>query len=233
MPERPKDPLPASEQLRLVVHQQDLSSHVGMRVMSRTIVPMGAPEGRPTPPSLARCPEPRRSLACGALPPGKRHTATQCGVPSALTASRASDRMAAPCQATSGRHGGEPQESQPSTAWSRKGGSRTQRPPGRGPPPPAALADAVLETSSLGVVMVDGAGRIVRTNARLAEMFGYEQAELDGQSLETLLPERLRAAHARHRRGFFADPRVRPMGHRSRAHRSPQGRDASSPWRSA
>jgi PAS domain S-box-containing protein len=60
--------------------------------------------------------------------------------------------------------------------------------------------------------MVDGAGRIMRTNARLAEMFGYAQEELDGQSLETLLPERLRAAHTRHRRGFFADPRVRPMG---------------------
>jgi PAS domain S-box-containing protein len=60
--------------------------------------------------------------------------------------------------------------------------------------------------------MVDGAGRIVRTNARLAQMFGYAQPELDGQPLETLLPERLRAAHTQHRRGFFADPRVRPMG---------------------
>ena len=60
--------------------------------------------------------------------------------------------------------------------------------------------------------MVDGAGRILRTNARLAEMFGYAQEELDGQSLETLLPDRLRPAHARHRGGFFADPRVRPMG---------------------
>ena len=32
-------------------------------------------------------------------------------------------------------------------------------------------------------------------------------------------------AHVRHRRGFFAAPRVRPMGLRSRAHRAPQGRD--------
>jgi PAS domain S-box-containing protein len=61
--------------------------------------------------------------------------------------------------------------------------------------------------------MVDGAGRIVRTNARLAQMFGYEQQELDGQLLEILLPERLRIAHAQHRRGFFSDPRVRPMGY--------------------
>jgi PAS domain S-box-containing protein len=76
----------------------------------------------------------------------------------------------------------------------------------------AALADAVLETSSLGVVMVDEAGRIVRTNARLAQMFGYRRDEVEGQSLEILLPERLRANHVGHRRGFFADPHVRPMG---------------------
>ena len=60
--------------------------------------------------------------------------------------------------------------------------------------------------------MVDRAGRIVRANARVAQMFGYEQKVLAGQSLETLLPERLRASHVRHRDSFFADPRVRPMG---------------------
>jgi two-component system cell cycle sensor histidine kinase/response regulator CckA len=76
----------------------------------------------------------------------------------------------------------------------------------------AALADAVLETSSLGVVLVDAGGRIVRTNSRLAQMLGYREDELIGQSLEVLLPERLRDAHVRHRRDFFADPRVRPMG---------------------
>jgi PAS domain S-box-containing protein len=61
--------------------------------------------------------------------------------------------------------------------------------------------------------MVDGAGRIVRTNPRLAQMFGYAQQDLEGETLEALLPDRLRAAHAQHRRGFFGDPRVRPMGY--------------------
>jgi two-component system, cell cycle sensor histidine kinase and response regulator CckA len=60
--------------------------------------------------------------------------------------------------------------------------------------------------------MANPEGRIVRANARLAQMFGYERGELDGQALEVLLPERLRAAHTTHRGGFFADPRVRPMG---------------------
>jgi PAS domain S-box-containing protein len=60
--------------------------------------------------------------------------------------------------------------------------------------------------------MVDRAGTILRSNVRLAEMFGYEHGELDGQRLEILLPERFRVGHAGHRDGFFADPRVRPMG---------------------
>src|SRR5262245_65558406 len=73
-------------------------------------------------------------------------------------------------------------------------------------------ADAVLETSPLGIVMTDRAGRIVRTNRRLEQMFGYERNELAGGLLETLLPERFRSIHERHRGGFFTDPRVRPMG---------------------
>jgi PAS domain S-box-containing protein len=70
----------------------------------------------------------------------------------------------------------------------------------------------VLETSPLGVLMVDRGGRIVRANARAEQMFGYDRGALGGQALEALLPERLRAAHVGHRAGFFANPRVRPMG---------------------
>src|SRR5215470_10034440 len=75
-----------------------------------------------------------------------------------------------------------------------------------------AQADIILETSPLGIVLVDAAGRIVRVNARLEQMFGYSRGELAGLALDTLLPERLRAAHARHRVSFFTDPHVRPMG---------------------
>ncbi len=105
----------------------------------------------------------------------------------------------------------------PNRATSARPGT-TEKAGGRVPRSPleirrrAALADAVLETSSLGVVMVDEAGRIVRTNARLAQMFGYRPDEFDGLSLESLLPERFREGHVRHRRGFFADPHARPMG---------------------
>ena len=77
---------------------------------------------------------------------------------------------------------------------------------------PSAQADAVLESSPLGIVMVDRTGRIVQANGRLEQMFGYARDELPGVTLEALLPERVRATHMHHRAGFFADPRVRPMG---------------------
>src|SRR5215470_7551745 len=79
-------------------------------------------------------------------------------------------------------------------------------------PDPKTQADIILETSPLGIVMVDAGGRIVRVNDRLEQMFGYPRGELGGQALDKLLPERLRASHAQHRGVFFGDPHVRPMG---------------------
>src|SRR5881409_3103339 len=96
----------------------------------------------------------------------------------------------------------------PRTAGSRRRGvvrkprSGHQTRPGKG-----LRRRSLIETSPLGIVMADRAGRIVRTNVRLEQMFGYERRELDGQALETLLPERLRAAHTRHRDSFFTEPR--------------------------
>jgi PAS domain S-box-containing protein len=43
-------------------------------------------------------------------------------------------------------------------------------------------------------------------------MFGYDRSELIGQSVDILLPERLREIHIKHRAGYMADPRTRPMG---------------------
>jgi PAS domain S-box-containing protein len=43
-------------------------------------------------------------------------------------------------------------------------------------------------------------------------MFGYSREELIGQSVELLVPERLRAQHVGHRAGYAQQPKVRPMG---------------------
>ncbi len=76
---------------------------------------------------------------------------------------------------------------------------------------PTALI-SFLEAAPDAIVVVDGQGRIVMVN-RLAEtMFGYARAELIGQPIETLVPQRYQRVHVAHRDGYLASPRARPMG---------------------
>jgi PAS domain S-box-containing protein len=69
-----------------------------------------------------------------------------------------------------------------------------------------------VEASPSGVVMVDATGAIVLVNAETERMFGYRREELIGQSIETLVPTRLRAGHVRDRMEFVARPETRRMG---------------------
>jgi len=75
-----------------------------------------------------------------------------------------------------------------------------------------ATGHALLESASEGVVLSDATGRITLVNAAAERMFGYDRAELLGQQLEVLLPDRVRSAHTEHRAHYFVRPRVRPMG---------------------
>ncbi|HEY1312567.1 MAG TPA: PAS domain-containing sensor histidine kinase [Steroidobacteraceae bacterium] len=70
----------------------------------------------------------------------------------------------------------------------------------------------VVEAAPCGMVMVDAQGRIMLVNTQSEAMFGYQRAELIGNGLEMLLPERLRATHKDHRRTFAATPAIRQMG---------------------
>lgn len=71
---------------------------------------------------------------------------------------------------------------------------------------------AFFEAASQAILGVDASGRISIANRRTEEMFGYSNAELIGQPLEKLLPERFRFNHIEHRRSYFAEPRLRAMG---------------------
>ncbi len=71
---------------------------------------------------------------------------------------------------------------------------------------------ALLNISPDALITVDLAGTIVLVNEQVATLFGYSQAELVGQPLEMLLPERLHTAHVKHRTRYAALPRRRPMG---------------------
>lgn len=71
---------------------------------------------------------------------------------------------------------------------------------------------ALLESAPQGVIAIDENGLVALVNVRTEEMFGYSRDELIGRPLDILLPERLRAAHLKHQRQYFAHPRTRPMG---------------------
>lgn len=70
----------------------------------------------------------------------------------------------------------------------------------------------VVEAAPCGLVMVDAHGRIMLINTQAEAMFGYARAELIGNSLEMLLPDRLHAVHETHRNTFAMTPVIRQMG---------------------
>jgi PAS domain S-box-containing protein len=71
---------------------------------------------------------------------------------------------------------------------------------------------ALLESAPDGIVVVDAQGTIVIVNSQTERLFGYTRQELIGQPVELLIPERVRAHHMGERRGYTADPKLRPMG---------------------
>jgi PAS domain S-box-containing protein len=70
----------------------------------------------------------------------------------------------------------------------------------------------VVESSPSGMLMVDESGTILLVNRQIEQLFGYERAELIGQSVERLVPQRMRSHHAGDRAEFFAHSESRAMG---------------------
>jgi PAS domain S-box-containing protein len=74
------------------------------------------------------------------------------------------------------------------------------------------IYERIFENTPDAVLVIDGIGRIDLVNAQVERLFGYGRAELIGQNVELLIPQRLRGRHVEHRTHFLHAPRMRPMG---------------------
>ena len=70
----------------------------------------------------------------------------------------------------------------------------------------------LLEAAPDAMVIMNKEGRLVLVNSQTEKLFGYTREELLGAAVEILVPERYRGGHPAHRRGYFHDPKPRPMG---------------------
>lgn len=80
-----------------------------------------------------------------------------------------------------------------------------------GPPPvsPAEAAcglspETLLDAAAVGVLVCDGAGRLLFVNRELESLSGYSAGELIGRQVEVLVPPVLRAGHESHREAHRA-----------------------------
>lgn len=78
----------------------------------------------------------------------------------------------------------------------------------------AEITEQLLRFSPDALIVIDDQATIRFANDTVKALFGYEPEALLGQSLDVLVPERLRERHVRHVAAFAREPRSREMGAR-------------------
>ncbi len=76
----------------------------------------------------------------------------------------------------------------------------------------ARVGELLFTAAAEGLVVVDAMGSIRMNNPRLNDLFGYNEGELKGRSVDELLPNALRDQHAAHRTAYTKHPVRRSMG---------------------
>jgi PAS domain S-box-containing protein len=80
------------------------------------------------------------------------------------------------------------------------------------------LVEETLDAAPCGMILVDGAGRIVMANPVTTEIFGYPRETLLGQPIEMLVPEHARRVHVPHRHTFYGAAHKRRLGYGRELH---------------
>ncbi len=75
---------------------------------------------------------------------------------------------------------------------------------------PSELARSALDAAPDAMLIIDHAGIIQYANQQVSSLFGYAHAEVVGQSVERLMPDRFRTQHIAHRQHYSGVRR--PMG---------------------
>jgi PAS domain S-box-containing protein len=75
-----------------------------------------------------------------------------------------------------------------------------------------AVLAGIMDAAPDAIVVTDASGRIVLANRRVEELFGYAPADLIGQRIECLVPERSRERHTELRDHYGDAMSVREMG---------------------
>lgn len=74
------------------------------------------------------------------------------------------------------------------------------------------LFKIAFNSASEGLVVVDDDSKIQLVNNRIVELFGYQEDELVGKTIELLVPAPKRNDHVSYRNDYMQNPHSRPMG---------------------
>src|ERR1700712_2377133 len=73
-------------------------------------------------------------------------------------------------------------------------------------------SEAIFQFATEGILIADKQGKIIRVNPNGEILFGYPTGELEGKTIEDLIPTRFLRNHVKHREGFNTRPHARSMG---------------------
>lgn len=73
-------------------------------------------------------------------------------------------------------------------------------------------SDALFLHATEGILVTNAKGQIIKINPSAEQLFGYEHGELEGMTIEQLIPKRFTQKHEANRENYAHHPHARSMG---------------------